>query len=418
MDKTIKVAIIGVGGRGEGVYRVAMKYLPNLEFVAVCDKYPEHCNYIADEMVRDGRQRPLVFTDYIRCIDESKPDAVVIAASWKIHVNASIYAMKRGIAVLTEVGGSYDVESLWKLVDCYEETKTPFMMAENCCFGRLELLALNMKRLGLLGKIVHCDGGYRHDCRTMVDKYINEGHFRLLEYVNHNAENYPTHEIGPIAKLLDINCGNRFVSLVSVSSGAFSLKEYTQDRKSLEDYPVTTPWLTKDEEFRKERLDEVRNFNYSQGDIFTTILKCQNGETVTITLDTTLPRPYSRGFAVHGTKGLISEENNSVFIDGMKHDDWTTSYNNVKEFYEKYDHPLWKDYKPGTSGHGGMDYLVFKAFFDALKNGEPMPIDVYDTATWMSITALSEQSLITGGAVPFPDFTKGKWSLRKNNFLK
>lgn len=418
MSKKIKVALIGAGGRGEGVYRVAMKFLPDLEFVGVCDKYPSHCKYVADEMERDGRVRPELFDDYKKCIDKTKPDAIVIAASWDIHVEASIYAMEKGIAVLTEVGGAYDLEGLWKLVDCYERTKTPFMMAENCCYGRLELLALNMKRLGLLGKIVHCDGGYRHDCRTMVDRYINEGHFRVIDYVKRNSENYPTHEVGPIAKLLDINCGNRFVSLVSVASGAYSLKEYTKDKNSLDDYPVTTQWLTKDEDFRKKHLEEVKNFDYLQGDIFTTILKCQNGETVTITLDTTLPRPYSRGFTVHGTKGLITEDNNSVYLDGMKHDEFKKFYNNVDEFYEKYDHPIWKNYKPEEHvGHGGIDYLVFKAFFDALRNGEPMPVDVYDTATMMCITALSEQSLATGGSVSFPDFTKGKWMTRKNNYL-
>lgn len=418
MEKIIKVVIIGVGGRGEGVYRVAMRYLPNLNFVGVCDKYAEHCAYIADEMEKDGRPRPVIFEDYKKCIDTMNPDAVVIAASWDIHVAAAVYAMEKGIAVLCEVSGSYDIKGLWDLVDCYERTKTPFMLAENCCYGRLELLALNMKRLGLLGKIVHCDGGYRHDCRTMVDRYINEGHFRVKDYVMRNSENYPTHEIGPIAKLLDINCGNRFVSLVSMSSGAYSLKEYTAGKNSLEDYPVTTQWLTKNEEFRKTKLEEVKNFEYRQGDIFTTLIKCQNGETVTITLDTTLPRPYSRGFTVHGTKGLITEENSSVFLDDMKHEEFKKFYNNVDEFYEKYDHPIWKDYKPEEHvGHGGIDYLVFKAFFDALKKGEPMPIDVYDAATWMCITALSEESLVTGGIVSVPDFTRGKWMTRKNDFL-
>ena len=88
----------------------------------------------------------------------------------------------------------------------------------------------------------------------------------------------------------------------------------------------------------------------------------------------------------------------------------------VYGYYEKYNHRLWKDYHPGEEGHGGMDYLVFKAFFDALEKGAPMPIDVYDMATWMAITVLSEQSLATGQAVAFPDFTEGKWITAKNNF--
>ena len=51
---------------------------------------------------------------------------------------------------------------------------------------------------------------------------------------------------------------------------------------------------------------------------------------------------------------------------------------------------------------------------DAYKSGKEMPIDVYDSAAWMAITALSEQSIALGGAaVSVPDFTNGKWLLRE-----
>jgi hypothetical protein len=124
---------------------------------------------------------------------------------------------------------------------------------------------------------------------------------------------------------------------------------------------------------------------------------------------------------VHGTKGLISEDNASVFIEGEKHEgdwewDWRPNYNNIEKYYEKYDHKRWQGYKPGKEGHGGMDSLVFNAFFEALDKGEPMPIDVYDFATWACISVLSEQSLATGQTVAFPDFTDGKWIMRRNTF--
>ena len=61
-----------------------------------------------------------------------------------------------------------------------------------------------------------------------------------------------------------------------------------------------------------------------------------------------------------------------------------------------------------------MDYLVLRAFIEAVAGGEPMPIDVYDAATWMAVTALSAESIEKGGArVEFPDFTSGKWKERK-----
>ncbi len=394
--KQFKMAIIGVGGRGEGLYRVALKGRKYVDFVAVCDPDDERLEYIAKEMEDDGRPRPAIYHDYQKCIDESKPDVVLVATGWEMHLKVTTYAMEKGIAVACEVGGAYSLESLWELVRLYERTKTPIMMMENCCYGRIELLALNMKRLGVLGTVVHCEGKYAHDLRSMAK---TPKHYRIWEYLHRNCENYPTHEIGPIAKLLDINCGNRFTSLVSVGSASHGLEEYV----------------------KQNDIKQFENARFVQSDVVTTVLKCYNGETVTIALDTTLPRYYSRGFTVHGTKGLICEDNASVFIDGEEHEgdwewDWRPNYNNIEKYYEKYDHKRWQGYKPGKEGHGGMDALVFTAFFEALDKGEPMPIDVYDFATWACISVLSEQSLATGQPVAFPDFTDGKWISRKNTF--
>ena len=156
----------------------------------------------------------------------------------------------------------------------------------------------------------------------------------------------------------------------------------------------------------------------AQGDVVTTIIKCARGETICLTLDTTLPRAYSRGFHVQGTKGMYMEDNKSVFLDGKDNEydfKWNERWNSAEEYREQYDHPVWKKYlaEGVRGGHDGMDWLVFRSFFDAAKAGAPAPIDVYDAAAWMSISCLSEQSVAMGGApVPIPDFTNGKWMER------
>jgi hypothetical protein len=61
-----------------------------------------------------------------------------------------------------------------------------------------------------------------------------------------------------------------------------------------------------------------------------------------------------------------------------------------------------------------MDTLVLQAFFDAVRNRAPTPIDVYDCAAWMCVTCLSEDSIAMGCApVAVPDFTNGKWINRE-----
>ena len=152
----------------------------------------------------------------------------------------------------------------------------------------------------------------------------------------------------------------------------------------------------------------------------TTCIKCAGGQTITLTLDTTLPRAYSRQYTVQGTRGMYMEDNNSVYLDsdhGEKmHFNWKGQWNNAKDVYlEKYEHPIWQKFLTDgvRGGHGGMDYLVYNEFVQAIYENKPMPIDVYDMAAWMCISALSEESIQKGSApVAIPDFTNGRWLLR------
>ena len=250
-------------------------------------------------------------------------------------------------------------------------------------------MVLNMVRKGVFGEIVHCSGGYHHDLRHEITHGKELRHYRLNEYLTRNCENYPTHELGPIAQVLDINRGNRFVSLTATASKSAGLHEFVKEKKADD--------------------TELLNAKWAQGDIVTTVIKCERGETIVLTLDTTLPRNfYSRGFTVRGTKGMYEESTQSVFIDnGEQKECREESVNNVEKFTEKYDHEIWKKYLADgvQGGHGGMDYLVYSDFFDCVKNNKPMPIDAYDAAAWMCITPLSEKSIAMGGMPQeIPDF--------------
>ena len=253
---------------------------------------------------------------------------------------------------------------------------------------------MNMVRQGLFGDVVHCEGGYHHDLRHEIAYGEENRHYRLRNYTNRNCENYPTHELGPIAKILDINNGNRMVSLTATASCAKGLHEYIVKEKGAD--------------------DPLASVAFAQGDIVTTVIKCAKGQTITLVLDTTLPRIYSRSFTVRGTKGSYFEDMNMVFLDGVQEEVYPANpyWDNGEEYAKSHAHPLWKDYDP-KGGHGGMDYLVISAFFESMITGKRPPIDVYDAAAYMCITALSEESIQKGSApVAIPDFTRGKWYWR------
>ncbi len=428
----LKIGYIGFGNRGKTMLATVLdSFKDRVEISAVCDVYEDRVQGAKNMVKEKAGYEPFGTTnsDEIMKMDL---DAVMIMAAWEAHIPLAVAAMKAGKQVAMEVAGAYSIDDCFRLVRTSEETGMGCMLLENCCYGRTELAVLNMVREGLFGEIVHCDGGYFHDLRIEVAMGPITRHYRNRNYYARCGENYPTHELGPIAKVLDINRGNRMVSLVSVASKARGLKEFavTEEKKlrtmldNSENRETTVSYYGREYSLNDEILDSYVKANsreVKQGDIVNTIITCADGSTISLTLDTTLPRAYSRGFTVKGTKGMYMEDNNSIYIDGNEemekaHFRWQNFWDNAKEYVEKYNHPVWQKYggAAANSGHDGIDYMVLAAFFEALEKKKPFPIDVYDAAAWMSITCLSEESIAHGGMpVAIPDFTGGKWTMYK-----
>ena len=201
--RKIKLGIIGVGNRGKAMMKTFLA-IEEYDITAVCDVYEDRMEEAA-QIVRERRNtEPKKYFNHLDLLNDEDVEAVFVASSWNEHISQAIDAMKAKKIVGIEVGGAYTVQECWDLVKTYEETKTPIMMMENCCYDRFELLSTALVRKGLLGEIVHCKGAYGHDIRDeVIGGHVNR-HYRLDNYLLRNCENYPTHELGPIAKLLNI----------------------------------------------------------------------------------------------------------------------------------------------------------------------------------------------------------------------
>lgn len=402
--KKLKLAIIGLGQRGNGLLNGYLIRQKDIEITHVCDVYADRAEAFAKKIIEEKGDQTKAVTDYQEVL-KSDTEAVIVATTWRTHVEIAIAALRAGKITAMEVGGAYSLEECFELVKAYEETKSPFMFLENCCYNRDELLALRLARAGVFGEIVHCSGAYSHDLRYEISHGKELRHYRLHEYLTRDCENYPTHELGPIAKILGINRGNRMVSLVSMSSKASGMERYIEKNA--------------------EKLDkDLQGKHFAQGDIVYTLIKCANGETITLKLDTTLPGYYDRELVVKGTDGMYKQNSDTVFIDGVENAEeeiWfpVDSVRKLIGNASRYEHLLPRVWRETTneekeSGHYGIDGIMLRDFINRAKNGEEMPIDVYDAAAWMAVTALSEKS-IRDGSVPmeFPDFTNGAWKDRK-----
>lgn len=409
-DRKIRLGFIGVGGMGTNLLRSCLS-MPDVEIPAICDIDPKALTNALNLVEKSGRKIPEEYSkneeDYLNLVVREDIDAVVIATPWLWHTPMCVAAMKAGKHVAPEVWGASNIEECWELVKTAEETGMQCMMLENHCYDRIEMSVLKMVRDGLFGEILHYECGYCHDLRGV--KFRPEAEFgthaegearwRTVHSQKRNGDLYPTHGLGPIANCMNDNRGNRMVSLTSTASKARSLHEYIV-KQGGKNHPNT-------------------GIDWTLGDIITTVIKTQKGETITITHDTNLPRPYSNNMMVQGTQGLWLYHRalcNSLHIEGRSPNHrWEPWENYIPEF----EHPLWKKFlTEGVRGdHGGAGYLKMRSFIECIKRGIPTPIDVYDTAAWISVTPLSERSIALGCApVEFPDFTTGKWLSNKPIF--
>ena len=395
--RPVSVGVLGLGSRGYEQMKL-LASMPDVDICVICDLLPERVERGLRYLREAGRAADGV-TSASAALERADIEAVIIMTDWDTHITLAVRAMKLGKHVALEVGGASSVEECWQLVRTCNDTGRQCMLLENCCYGKEELTLLNMVRQGLFGELVHCQGGYEHDLRDEIGEGDINHHYRQRHFLHRNGELYPTHELGPIAKYLDLNYGNRMLTLCSMASKAAGLHAWLAENR-----PGT----------------DLAAARVNEGDIVTTMIQCARGETILLTHDCTLPRPYSRGGRIQGTKGIWMEDNRSVYIDKVSPHvpgEWAHSWEPDAAYMERYCPELWKEYEAfgKRGGHGGMDYLVFRGFIEALQQGTPCPLDVYDTAMLMCITALSEQSVAMGGApVAIPDFTNGAWMNRRD----
>jgi hypothetical protein len=412
---TVKAGFIGVGSRGRSHLHDTLS-IPNVEVRAICDIRQQSIDEAKKVIREQGGKEPKVYTGsetaFETMLKSEQLDAVIIATPWEWHSTMAVASMRAGVKyTAVEVSAANTVEECWDLVNVHEETGMQLMILENVCYRRDIMAILNMVRTNLFGELIHCRCGYEHDLRSvkfndgvnynyekgsalkMGKEAYSEAQWRGLHAIRRNGDLYPTHGIGPVGTFLDINRGNRFLTLSSMATKSRGLHKFIVDNGG-ENHPY-------------------RNIQFNLGDIITSMIKCANGETIIVTHDTNLPRPYSLGFRVEGTNGLWYNDGNTIYIEGQSKnpDEW----DNSEEWITKYDHRFWRERgkEAEGGGHGGMDFIMLYDFFDAVKNNTPVPLDAYDAAAWSSISALSEMSVARGGAlVDFPDFTRGKWIRR------
>jgi hypothetical protein len=388
----VRVGFVGVGGQGT-VHVENLLACTGVEIKAICDIVPAHAERAAALTVKAGQPAPTLYTrgprDFERMCAEETLDLVFTATPWEWHVPVCVAAMKNGKHAATEVPAAYTLEGCWELVETAEKLQKHCVMMENCNYGRTELMVLNMVRQGVLGEILHGEGGYLHDLRSVKFDTDGEGLWRRAHATKRSGNFYPTHGLGPVANCLDINRGDRFDYIVSMSGPSRGLQGWQRDH------------LAADDPRRQE--------TYVLGDVNVSLIKTMNGKTIFVSHDTNLPRPYSRINNVQGTKGLVSGYPDRVYVEGRSQ---PHRWEEAKAYQAEFDHPLWRSERVQqvANGHGGMDFLEDYRLIACLRAGLPTDTNVYDAAALSAVCATSERSVMNRSRpIDIPDFTRGRW---------
>jgi predicted dehydrogenase len=413
----LKIGLIGVGLRGTN-HLNNLLLRNDIVITAICDIDPKRISLALDNINKIGQKKPEVFGennyDYRNLLASKDVDAVIISTPWLWHTRMAKDSMLAEKYTGLEVSAANTMEECWDLVNTHEQTGSHLMILENVNYRRDILAVLNMVKQNVFGELVHFRCGYQHDLRFVKlndgksaygkgvefgEKGISESAWRTQHSLLRNADVYPTHGVGPIATMCDINRGNRFLSLTANASKGIGLHDYIV-KNGGENHPNA-------------------KLKFKQGDVITSTIETANGETIIVTHDCNLPRPYSLGFRVQGANGLWEVDGNRMYIEGKSN---SHKWDDADEWLKKYDHPLWEKYGELATGagHGGMDFFVINAFVESAKQNIAPPMDAYDAAAWSAITPLSELSIENNGEPQnFPDFTRGNWIKRKPyNWIK
>lgn len=392
----VRIGFIGVGNRGSAaVERISR--IDGVSIVAIGDVQPDKAEAAKKRIKSPGHEATLYTADdeaWMELCRRDDIDLVYIASHWAMHAPMALYAMEQGKHVALEIPAATTVEDCWKLVETSERTKKHCVILENCCYDFFELLTLNMARQGFFGDIVHCEGAYIHDImESLFEKEKRYDYWRLKENAKRNGSLYPTHGLGPVCQLMNVNRGNKMEYMTSMSSADFMLNKKAKELAGSNDY--FTQFV--DNPFR--------------GNMNTTCIKTQTGSTIMLQHDVTSPRPYSRIHLVSGTKAFAQKYPLPGKI-ATGHDGFMSEeeYAKVEKQYTPAIVAKIGDLAKQIGGHGGMDFMMDWRLIDCLRNGLPMDMDVYDAAAWSVIGPLSEWSVANrSAAIDIPDFTCGSW---------
>ena len=357
MEK-LRFGIVGAGGRPRA-FLDAFERSGRAVLVAVCDK-----NKDAMAEAVAGLDGVAQYTDYGAMLEDAGLDAVIVGTPMPLHVPQSIAALEKGIHVFSEVMAAVSVEECRALLEACRRSSAQYMMGENCCYFRANMIARELVRSGALGEPFYAEGEYNHDCRSL----ITATPWRKTWLYDVPGVTYGSHALGPILSWLD---GDRVTQVLCVGSG--------DGLPTLDGEPLT------------------------QQAGYTMLCRTVKGRLIKLRQNLSSPRPYGLNYKLEGSRGAFiscvagTEHRDEVWLQGISAEQ---KWDRLTEREADYLPELWRRYAPQVAGegHGDADVITMIDFINALADGRRVPIDIYASLD-MTLPGLIGQASVRQGSV-------------------
>jgi predicted dehydrogenase len=342
---------VGIAGRRGGAFITGLRAHPRVEVAALCDVNPEMLDAV---------------------------DAVVVATPMQFHAPQSILALRAGKHVLSEVTAAVSLDECWRLLDAVKASGRTYMLSENYCYIRDNVLVRELARKGMFGDLYFGEGEYLHDVKDLHHHADGSPTWRYYWQVGVNGSTYPTHSLGPVMQWLNAANpkGESIESVVCLGTGRHTDPEHPHDDTSL------------------------------------LLCKLRSGKLVKVRVDMMSNRPHQMTYyAAQGTNGVyeasrIAGQPGHVWFGENRAGDHGRTWTPLSEYADHLP-DFWKSPPDAAlkAGHGGGDYFIIHDWITAIETGAPPPIDIYDGLEWTAAGLCSQISIDNGGVpIRVPDF--------------
>ncbi|MDO1444869.1 Gfo/Idh/MocA family oxidoreductase [Rhodocytophaga aerolata] len=413
-DKKMRLAMVGTGSRGIGMWGVDVQkqYNQHIEFVGLCDTNPGRLEYAKSRM---GVACP-VYTDFEKMMKEAKPDMLIVTTVDATHHEFIIKGMEMGANIITEKPMTTDEKKCQAILDAENRTGKKVTVTFNYRYSPHRAKMYELLRQGAIGKLTSVDFHWYLDTSHGAD-YFRRWH-RLEEKSGSLWVHKATHHFDLLNWWIDSDPSEVYASASLDHYGKNNPFRHTHCRPCPHKEKCNFYWdITKNKNYMELYVNNEKHDGYLRDgcvwkediniyDKMAATIKYMNGVQVSYSLTTYSPYEGYR-VAFNGTEGRLEawiEESNPV--EKRDYDELMLVKNFGKREFFKIPH--------GTSGHGGGDRLLKDKIF--LPN-KPDPLrqsaGTRDGALSVLVGVAARNSSKSGQPVKIADLTSIKPQTQK-----